>query len=165
MLRTVSAMRVRQHAYLLIRSDAVAPVEVTARLGLEPDRVKPRGSQAAGPPPRPRVHVWILGSGRPDDVPLEDHLDALLARLEPHVDRIGALVGAGHTTGALQIVRHFEVGAEDDAVLDPGRGVDGLERLRGQHPLLGFHLDHRLVRFADQARLTIDIDEYGDEYD
>lgn len=158
-------MRVRQHAYFLVRSDVLAPVEVTARLGLEPDRVKSRGSGATGPPPRPRAHVWILESGRPDTAPLDDHLDALLTRLEPYVERIGALFVAGHTTGVIQIVRYFEVGAEDDDVIEPGRRVEGLERLRGQHRLLGFHLDYRLLRFAGQAQIAIDVDEYGDEYE
>jgi hypothetical protein len=158
-------MRVRQHAYLLIRSDVLAPVEVTARLGLEPDQVKPRGSQAVGPPPRPQVHIWIVRSGRPETATVEAHLDRLLARLEPHVDRIGALLAEDHTSGVIEIVRYFEVGKEDDEVLAIGQGSDSLERLRGQHSLLGFHLDQRLIRFVNHTQITIDIDEYGDEHE
>lgn len=158
-------MRVRQHAYFLVRSDVLTPVEVTAHLGLEPDKVKPRGSRATGPPPRPRMHIWILESGRPDTAPLDDHLDALLIRLEPYAEGISALLVTGHTTGVVQIVRYFEIGAEDHDVIEPGPRVEGLERLRGQHRLLGFHLDHRLLRFAGQAQIAIDVDEYGDEYE
>jgi hypothetical protein len=61
------------------------------------------------------------------------------------------------------VVRRFEAGAEDEHIVEPGRSVGRLERLRGQHPLLGFGLDRDILDLATRLGVGFGFDEYGDE--
>ena len=158
-------MRVRQYACFSISSPSVPPDEITSRLLLEPDEAKPKGSRIGGPSPVPRVHLWKMMSGRADTSPLDEHFAALLARLEPREQEIQTFLSSSDAHGWIRAVRRFEAGAEDDNIVEPGRLVGGLERLRGQHPLLGFALDVRIVELAARMHVGFDFDEYGDEYE
>lgn len=158
-------MRVRQYAYLMVRSDSVPLPDITAHLGIEPDKVRRMGSRQAGPPPMPRTNLWMVTSRRPDTALLDEHFDALLAALEPHTERIRAFLDSGEADGTIQVVRYFSAGEEDDDVLAPYEGPAGAERLPGQYPLLSFHLGHDLISFATRAHLVFDFDEYGDEHE
>jgi Domain of unknown function (DUF4279) len=158
-------MRVRQYACFRISSPSVSPHEITSRLLLEPDEVKPKGSRIAGPSPVPRVHLWKMMSGCADTSPLDEQFAALVARLEPREREIQRFLSSSDAQGWILAVRRFEAGAEDDAIVEPGRLLGGLERLRGQHPLLGFALDGRIVELAARMHVGFDFDEYGDEYE
>jgi hypothetical protein len=157
-------VKVRQYAYFGIRSDTLEPHVVTTRLGFEPDNARRKGSRQPGPPPAPRVNLWDVASGLLDTEPLDAHFDALLTRLMPHTDSIKRLLADGEATGVLQVVRFTEPGPEDEAIIEPTSGPDW-ERLGGQHPLLGFHLNTDVLRLAVDLGVEIDFDEYGDEHE
>ena len=156
-------MKVRQYVYLGIESDGVDPGVISERLGLMPDDVKLQGSKHQGPPPIPRCHIWRLNSGAGTDDPLDDHFAALRVRLGDTARRLRDLQETEEVTAVIQVVRSFEPGPEDRNINEPGRVVGDLERLGGQHPLVGFDITPELVSYAAEAGIGFDFDEYGDE--
>jgi hypothetical protein len=76
---------------LKIRSTRRSPDEIGSELGLAADEQW----QAGGFRPRTKMvaktNGWILDSGKPRDATLDEHLEALLARLRGHEDRIRAI--------------------------------------------------------------------------
>ena len=153
-------MRIKQYVYFGIFSEQVPAVDVTARLRVEPDEVRVRGSRSVQPV-RPVAHSWHV---RCDEAGLtvDDQIERVVGRLEPVAGEIGALVAelaaAGSGAAVLQVVRHFghSSGEEDD-----GGVVDGAERFAGQHQLLGWHLDPRVVDFLVRTHAELNVDEYG----
>lgn len=142
----------------------VQPEAITEAVGVVPDETRPLGSRRGWPHPIPRFNIWNLGSGLPDTAPLGDHLDALVAKLKPHAARIREFIANSDAEGGLQIVRYFTPGPEDSEVLASNIvEIPGMERLGGQHPLLGFHVDESFIRLAVDLGVEIDFDEYGDE--
>lgn len=156
-------MKVRQYVYLGIKSDGVDPGVISERLGLMPDDVQLRGSRHQGPPPVPRCHLWRLKSGAATDASLDDHFAALRVRLGDSASRLRNLQETEEVTAVIQVVRSFDPGPEDRHISEPGRVVGDLERLGGQHPLVGFDLSPDLVSYAAEAGIGFDFDEYGDE--
>lgn len=77
----------------------VDPVDVTALLGMEPSSSRRRGQELSSTTPEgervprgvAREGGWVLDSACPRLLTLEEHLHALLDRLEPHTDVIAAL--------------------------------------------------------------------------
>jgi hypothetical protein len=131
-----------------------------------PDETKAKGSRAAGPKPLPRFHLWTVQSGFPDTAELNDHLAALASKISPFIQHIRSFLDSSDAHGQFSIVRKFESGSELETIVDVGRnGPGNLERLRGQHPLLGFHLDREIVDLAHDLGVDFDFDEYGDEYE
>jgi Domain of unknown function (DUF4279) len=159
-------VKVRQYAYLSVLSESLDPGQLSEELALMPTDAKLRGSRQPGPPPIPRCHLWQLGSGvKSHEVRLDQHLSSLLSRLAGSAARIRKLAESGDATAVIQVVRYFEPGPEDRHIIEPGRNVGGLERLGGQHPLVGFDLEPALVSFAAEAGVGFSFDEYGDEDD
>jgi Domain of unknown function (DUF4279) len=157
-------VKVRQYVYLGLKSDTVDPGTISERLGLMPDEVKLMASKHPGPPPVPRTHLWRLNSGvGSDEVALDEHFDSLLARVSGSASRIRELIESGQVDAVIQVVRHFTPGPEDPRISEPGGHLEGYERLRGQHPLVGFGIESGLVAYAAEAGITFDFDEYGDE--
>jgi hypothetical protein len=155
-------VRVRQYASFAIHSDHLSPDEITRRVGIEPDRVAVRGSKGADPI-RPVTHLGRVESGLTRDLRIDDHLDVLVLRLWDAADRLREVIDGSRTSAGLVIVRQF--GTEAAEEIDVARrGVpEGFERLSGQHPLLGFHLDERTMSFLSHINACVDVDEYGDD--
>ncbi|MGI5200789.1 DUF4279 domain-containing protein [Spirillospora sp. CA-108201] len=155
-------MRISQYAYFAVKSTRMSPAEITARLGVDPDESVVRGGRDARPP-RPR-HVWRVVCRRPH-LTVDEQIARIVDRLFEHAERIGALVAeldradGEICTGTLQVVRVFEdpEGEEDD-LTGPG---EGMEKLAGQHRLLGWHLDARTLEFLRLTRAELDVDEYA----
>lgn len=78
-------------ARLVILSDELVPDEITGLVGLQPDMAAKRGELMRGPRRFPH-HSWNLESGLPETANPEEHLDALLGRLEPAAPAISALM-------------------------------------------------------------------------
>jgi hypothetical protein len=98
--------------------------------------------------------------------PLDEHFAALLSRVRPHEKTIRDFLHEGEAFGVIQIVRHFEPGREADEVLSPVlERSDGLEHVRGQHPLVGFHLGADITSFVSRVGIELDFDEYADEFE
>ena len=155
-------MRVRQYAYLSLKSDDLTPDQITEIMGVPADEVKHKGSRTPGPPPVPRCHLWELRSGLPDDRPLQDHFDVLLLKIATVGERIAEFLRRSDDgTAVLQVVRNFEDGEEDFDVTT--WGIEGMpfKRLGGQHPFLGLHLDMQQLRLLVSLELEVSFDEYG----
>ncbi|HEX2313737.1 MAG TPA: DUF4279 domain-containing protein [Thermomonospora sp.] len=147
-------MRVSQYAYFALRSTRMSADEITARLGVEPDERRVRGSRPA--------HAWRIVCREPA-LTVDEQITRIIDRLYEHAERIGALAveldrAEGEPPAArLQVVRVFEHpdGDEDEDVVG-----QGLEKLPGQHRLMGWHLDARALEFLRLTRAELDVDEY-----
>jgi hypothetical protein len=157
------AVRVSQYVYFSLRSELVDPGAMSEAVGLLPDETALMGSRRAAPVPIPRCHLWKLNSGINDKACLDDHFEALLAKLQGSAHRVRVLVESGEVSAAIEVVRSFEPGAEDSSVVAAGRNVGSMERLGGQHPLVGFEVSAALVAYAAEAGIGFDFDEYGSE--
>ena len=76
---------------LYVCDQEMSPEEVTAVLGLEPDKVSRRGARIQEPP-KPRFNVWRLSSpADPEDSSPAEQWNALWQKLEPYKDRFDDL--------------------------------------------------------------------------
>jgi hypothetical protein len=162
-------MRIRQSAYFGIFSVTLTAADITGRLGVEPDVIAVLGSRD---PQRsiPRHHSWRVTSEQPG-LTVADHLDIVVGKLEACAGAIGGVVeeivsaspDAVGVGAVLQVVRHFddEEGEDEEiSVLEqPGGGQ--LERLPGQHQLLGWRLSPGVIAFLGLTHAALDVDEYG----
>jgi len=84
-------MPTRSQARLKIITQSMAPEEVTALLGLSPDRVRRAGQ------PRPhttiieKTNCWELDSGLSEQCELQEHINALLQKTERCAGQIANL--------------------------------------------------------------------------
>jgi hypothetical protein len=147
---------VEQYAYFVLQSDTMSAVDMTARLGIEPDEVMIRGYRRSGPRPLPRSHAWALSCRQPD-LRIDDQVAAIIDRLLPHVARIEALAAElsldGPGAAALRIVRYFGTGGYDD--------YDPPTSLVGSSDLLGWALEPDVIAFLHRTGAVIDVDEYA----
>jgi hypothetical protein len=162
-------MRLRQYVYFGIYSDTLTAADITGKLGVEPDAVRVLGSRSAERAIA-RHHLWRVES---EDLGLTvtDHLDIIVDRLNPCAGEIGCLVeeivlaspesiGVG---SVLEVVRHFDDdGGEEErpSLVDQPDG-GRLERLPGQHQLLGWRLTPNVIDFLHVTHAVFDVDEYG----
>lgn len=151
------AVKITQYALFVIYSDTLEPDEISRRVGLAADEVALRASRMKDPP-RPATNIWRLRSDAPG-LTVDDHIKVLIERLGPSKSAIRTLVDAqdGIKT-RLEVVRDF--GAEDgeEEVTDV---VDGLEKLAGQHQLLGWELKRDVLEFVCDVGADLWVDEYG----
>jgi hypothetical protein len=152
-------MRIRQYAYLALKSEELSPDAITSRLGMVPDDVSLMASRRQQPPV-PAAHSWIASSKSTG--PVDEMIAELITRLRPCAHHIQTLVSTGAVNAVLQVVRHLDDAEGESEDLRP-RQVDGhlLEKFPGQHQLLGFHLDAETLRFLADTGIEIDLDEYG----
>jgi hypothetical protein len=156
-------MRVRQYVYFALHSSTLPAAEMATRLGLEPDEVSVRGSRTTTPP-RPVTHVWKIVC-RDRGLTVDEQIDRVMARLRPYRERIAALVQAITADGfeydgaVLEVVRHFDDADGEEERLDPPEAA--LQRLAGQHQLLGWSLDREVLEFLLATGAHFDVDEYG----
>lgn len=157
-------MRVLQYVYFALASTRMPAVEITARLGIEPDEVTVRGSRQAEPP-HPAAHKWRVVCREPGRT-VDEQLRLVVDRLYEHAGRIGELAAELRTlddwpaVSTLQVVRIFGHPGGEEEELPPPAG--GLTKLAGQHQLLGWHVDERTVEFLRATRAELDVDEYAD---
>lgn len=152
-------MRISQHVSFSLRSAGVTAAEITAALLLEPDETWVMGSRD---PVHviPRCHGWSV-STTTRNRPINAQLDEVVARLRPAVPQIRTLVRGG-VGATLWVVRTFD---GDEGVEDEGTPPDlaalGIEKVGGQHHLLGWRLDPTVLDFLHQTGAELDVDEYG----
>ncbi len=76
---------------LYVCDQKMSPEEITAVLGLEPDKVSRRGARIQEPP-NPRFNVWRISSpANPVDSSPAEQWNALWQNLEPYRDRLDDL--------------------------------------------------------------------------
>jgi hypothetical protein len=107
---------------------------------------------------RPSAHSWQLICDKPG-LTVDEQITELIVRLEPARAAIRDLTAGDGVAAVLQVVRYFndESGEEED--LAPS--AKGMERVSGQHQLLGWHLDPDTLAFLADIRADFDVDEYG----
>lgn len=150
-------MRIRQYAYFSLRSEDVPPDEITERIGINPDRVALRGSRIQDPP-RPAAHLWEVRCDEPG-LTVTEQVAHVIARVGPKRSAIRALVDSSAQISAwLQVVRYFDA---DDGEEEASTVIGDLEKLPGQHQLLGWHLSADALDFVRDVHAEIDVDEYG----
>jgi hypothetical protein len=78
-------------------------------------------------------------------------------------DPIRALTATGAVWAVLQVVRYLNDDEDEEEHHDPVVTDDGriLERLAGQHHLLGWHLASEDLAFPGSIPAALDVDEYG----
>lgn len=148
-------MRILRYGYLGVSSESLDPDTITARLGIEPDRVEVRGSRSVDPL-RPVAHRWRLDASPGGTV--DAHLEELLGRIEPVADRLVALTAGGEATATIVVVRSFD---HPDGVEEEVDEVGPLQKAAGQHQLLGFGLEPRMLGRLAELGIGLDVDEYG----
>lgn len=158
--RHTFGVRISQYVYFSLSSDSVTAATITARLDIEPDRISVRGARDAVRV-LPRAHRWSVYARR-DNRPIDDMITEIVQRLDPVVGDIAALVRELPVHAQLQLVRKFDdpEGDEDEGT-PPQLAARGIEKVDGQHHLLGWHLDRQTLDFIDTVRAELDVDEYG----
>lgn len=147
-------MPVRQYAYFALSSHVTSADEMTAVLGIEPDRTAIRGSRRAEPSAVPVAHRWIVECREPG-LAVNEQIARILERLTPYTDTIASLArrleaepGPG-PSAVLEVVRYFNE-AEQQA-----------ERSRDESTgTLGWHLGRDALDFLQATGAVLDIDEY-----
>jgi Domain of unknown function (DUF4279) len=134
-------LRISQYTYFALKSETVPASTITARLGIEPDCILVRGARRPAPP-IPVCHMWAVEC-RQRGLAVDDQVAQVLARVRPVAEAIRTLTASGSTSAVLQIVRHFndDEGETDDNDLIVTQDGRLLEKLGGQHRLLGWHLE------------------------
>lgn len=158
-------MRLSQYCYFAIHSIVMTAEAMAREIGLPADETKVRGSRSAEPP-RPVTHVWRLNA-LDQNAPLDEQITQLVARLRPVMATLAPLcerllhdADEGSSAGAVfQVVRQFDDpdGVDEVGAIAPG----GFLKLRGQHQLLGWHLDRDVLEFIVSLHADVDVDEYG----
>jgi hypothetical protein len=155
-------MKIRQYVYFKIRSETSSAQDIAACIGLAPDRELVRGSRTESPP-RPAKHAWEIHCQEPS-LRIDQQIEQIVSRLDPYRAAIRSLVRDGDDADAtLQAVRYFGVylaETEGEEEAQPTRD-DDLEKLPGQHQLLGWHLSHSVTAFLVDVNAELDFDEYG----
>ncbi|MFI0941247.1 DUF4279 domain-containing protein [Streptomyces sp. NPDC021020] len=143
-------MPLHQYAYFALFSRHISADDMTSQLGVAPDEVSVRGSRLTEPAVVPVDHSWRVVCRDPG-LRVDEQITRLLARLQPHADRISDLAErlAGTGGGAvLQVVRYF------DDIDDAESGTDDAPNL------FGWHLDRKVLDFLSATGAELDVDEY-----
>ncbi|RKN22131.1 DUF4279 domain-containing protein [Micromonospora musae] len=156
-------MLISQYAYFALKSASVPASEIAARLGIESDGAVIRGSRRPANPVIPAAHCWQVVCRTPG-MTVDEQISHIVDRLFVHAPQIGVLAAEldrtdGSGSAVLQVVRVFEPPAGEPE--DLSGQVDGLEKLPGQHQLLGWHVDRRTLEFLRLTGAELDIDEYA----
>jgi len=154
-------MKISQRVYFDISSETMPAADVTARLGAEPDRLQVRGSRRTQPPV-PALHSWSVQC-QEREMALDAQIGTVLARIEPIHQRLLDLAASSTVALRLVIVRYFDDPDGDEERFDAVVTGDGklLERLPGQHQLLGWSLTCEQLSFLASIRCSIWADGYG----
>ncbi|WP_433685791.1 DUF4279 domain-containing protein [Nocardia sp. CA-119907] len=136
-----------------MRSTSLSAAEMTARLGLEPDRVLVMGSRS---PERvlPRFHAWQIL--RRSDESVDDQIQYLVDRLETVRAVLVSLCSDDEVSPVMQVVRHF---GDPDGVEAAPDGIAWDQAQQRPRPL-GWHLPLSVLDFLVSTRTELDVDEY-----
>ncbi len=161
MTATDHPLRIRQYVYFALKSETMPAAAITAHLDVEPDCVGVRGARRSVPPV-PVCHSWTIECRQPG-LAVDEQAAQVLSRIRPIADAIRALTVSGEVSAVLQVVRDFDNDQGEPGNYDPVTTDDGrvLQRLAGQHHLLGWHLTGDDLALLASVAATLDVDEYG----
>ncbi|WP_194815471.1 DUF4279 domain-containing protein [Nocardia sp. XZ_19_385] len=146
-------MKVRQYSYFKLQSTTLSPVELTARLLVEPDEFEVKGSLGR----RGRLrgwHIWKIIEETNEAV--DDQIQCLIDRLAPARTQLLALAADPDIDSVLQIVRYFH---DPDGVHYAPAGTP-FDRVREWPRPLGWHLPRPVLEFLASTGTELDVDEY-----
>jgi hypothetical protein len=149
-------MKISQYVYFALKSETILPSELARRVGLRGDREAARGSRRVDPP-RPVLHAWEVRCEE-RGLTITEQVERVISRVMPRRAAIRQLIDDGEVMAVLQIVRYLDDQGGDEEQITR---VGDLEKLGGQHQLLGWHLDRSVVGFLDEVDAELDVDEYG----
>ena len=156
-------MRVRQYVYFALHSRQVSAAEITAKLGIEPDEISVRGSRQTDPA-LPTFHTWKIVCREPGRT-VDEQLAPIVERLRPCLDQLVSVIhdlatrDAEHGGAAMQVVRYLnDQWGEEEELSSPDAS---LQKLPGQHQLLGWGLEREVLEFLLATGACFDVDEYG----
>jgi hypothetical protein len=152
-------VRIRQYAEFGFSSQSMTAADITARLGIEPDKFIVRGSRMADPP-MPAFHIWsIICEQR--GLTLGEQAQKVIGRLRPRQREIADLISdpSADCDAGMSMVRYFNDEDGEEEELSPPDAP--LQKLPGQHQLLGWHLDRETLAFLVSIGVNLDVDEYG----
>jgi Domain of unknown function (DUF4279) len=154
-------MRIRQYVYFALKSETVSAATITAHVGMQPDSVTVRGTKQSAPP-RPVCHSWAIEC-RHGGLTVDEQTAIVLARIRPVAEPIRALTANESVSAVLQVVRYFNDEEGEDEDLGPVMTDDGraMQKLAGQHQLLGWHLNIDDLTFLASIPAALDVDEYS----
>jgi hypothetical protein len=158
----LATVRIKQSTYFAIYSASITAEDLQRRIGLEPDRVLVRGSRMTSPP-RPVSHAWQIRCDEPG-LTVDEQIARVTARLAPYRAAIrNVVVDANDANAMLRVVRYLGAWLADDEGEEEETLTtdDGLEKLPGQHQLLGWSLDRDVIEFLLDVGAELDVDEYG----
>ncbi|WP_062982922.1 DUF4279 domain-containing protein [Nocardia anaemiae] len=151
-------MKISQYCYFSVRSTSLSAADMTARLGMQPDKVLVMGSRS---PDRvlPRFHAWQIVCRSDESV--DDQLHHLMDRLEPIRAELVSLCADDDVSPVMQVVRHF---ADPDGV-DAAPDDTAWDQAREWPRPLGWHLSLTVLDFLLSTRAELDVDEYDSSDD
>lgn len=156
-------MRILQYAYFTMGSRHVPAAEITARLGIEPDEFMVRGTRRLDPP-IPVSHSWQIVCRR-SGMTVDEQLETVVSRLRPYTGQLRVLLDElraddpEYGGGALRVVRYFDDEDGEEEELSPPHA--DLQKIAGQHQLLGWVLARSVMEFLMDLDIELDADEYG----
>lgn len=158
----VWSVRIKQYVYFSLDSEHISGQAMAEKIGLAADHVDVRGSKISGPRPKPLFHSWEIVCDSAG-LTVDEQTARVLDRLRPYQQAIRDCVAADGCSAVLMIVRYFGAWLHDDEGDEEEITVteDGLEKLPGQHQLLGWHLSTGVLEFLLDVGAEIYADEYG----
>lgn len=156
-------MRIRQYVYFELFSRTTTAQQMTDRLSLSPDEISVMGSRRSDPA-IPVTHAWRLVCREPG-LCVDEQITQVMERLRPQEQQVVELArdleraDPGRGGAGLSIVRYLNDDTGEEEVLSPTDAQ--LQKLPGQHQLLGWVLEPEVMRFLLAANANVDVDEYG----
>ena len=154
-------MRIKHYAYFRLASEDMSADEIARRVGLRADKSSVRGSELEGPRPKPLLNSWQIVCEMPG-LSVGEHICQVVDRIRAYEPGIRECVDAG-CSATMQVVRYLGAWLDDDEGEEEERTItpEGLEKLPGQHQLLGWHLGPEILAFLTRVGAELDLDEYG----
>lgn len=155
-------MKMSQYVYFSLASEVVTAAEITAELGLNPDKTTTRGSRTLSTRVVPINHSWEIHS-RDQTRQIDDQAAEVLDRLRPIDAKLRQIMAGANVAAHLVFVRYFNDDEGIDEVLDQHVASDGTlsGRFAGQHQMLGWYLSTEQLRYLASIPAAISADEYG----
>lgn len=102
-------VRIRQYSYFAVSSQTMSADDMSARIGLQPDQKRRRGSCRAEPTVVPLQHSWMVCADQPG-VPMDEQIREVVDRVLPYR---GRNCGSGRRAWLLRqrlppVVRYFD---------------------------------------------------------
>lgn len=150
-----------QWTHFDLTSEQVSAATITGIVGIEPDQLMVRGSKRSQPPV-PAIHAWSLVC-RSAGLTLDEQAELLLDRIRPIQVAIRDLTRSTEVEARLVFVRYFNDKEGEDESFEASIAPDGklLERVPGQHQLLGWTLSAQSLALLGSINAVIWADEYG----